>query len=274
VNVIGTESLIIKQIPGNSSMRMVTGTDILNDFPKHVHDDCIAGLITAGKRNMKIAGSNYTLSSGDIFIINSGEPHSLQASGGKPHSYRVLIIPHDILETVAADIYGSGLNLVFSNFIKKDCDSVRRFNELINVLDDPDSILESGSVLFSFLEYLVRYHSTCGFPAEGNKFSISAKPAKEYIDNNFREQISLDELSDLTGVSPFHLNRIFTEETGMSPHAYQIHRRIEFSKRLLLEGFSIAYVSAESGFADQSHYTRFFKRITGTTPGRFVMYNR
>jgi len=274
VNVIGSESLIIKQVPGISNMRMVIGVDILNDFPKHVHDDCIAGLITAGKRNMTIAGSNYTLSAGDIFIINSGEPHSLQASGGEPHSYRVLIIPDDILITVAADIFGNRLNLAFSNCIKNDPDSVRRFNELINILEDPDSILESGSVLFSFLEYLVRYHSTRGFPAEGSKSSISVRLAKEYIDKNFREQISLDDLSDLAGASPFHLNRSFTEETGMSPHAYQIHRRIEFSKRLLLEGLSIAYVSAESGFTDQSHYSRFFKKITGTTPGRFITYNR
>lgn len=274
MNVIGAESLIIKQIPGISSMRMVTGVDILNDFPKHIHDECIAGLITDGKRDMTIAGNFYAFSAGDIFIINSGEPHSLQAAGGEPHSYKVLIIPDDIIETVAADIYCNGLNLAFSNCIKNDPDSVRRFNELINILDDPDSLLESGSVLFSFLEYLARYHSARGFPSGENKSGISVKLAKEYIDKNFREQISLDDLSELTGVSPFHLNRIFTEETGMSPHAYQIKRRIEFSKRLLLEGLSIAYVSAESGFTDQSHYTRFFKKITGTTPGRFVLYNR
>lgn len=274
MNVIGKEALIIKQIPGISSLRLVTGVDILNDFPKHVHHDYVAGVITAGKRCMTIAGSSYDLSAGDIFIINSGEPHSLQSSGGEPHSYKVLIIPDDILKEVAVDIYGSSLNLVFSNCIKNDQDSFLRTNDLLNILDDPDSLLESESVLFSFLEFLVRYHSVRGFPAEWNKLNNNVKLAAEYINENFREQITLDDLSCVTGVSPFHLNRIFTEETGISPHAYQIHRRIEFSKRILLEGFSIAYVSAESGFTDQSHYTRFFKKITGTTPGRFVMYNR
>lgn len=274
MEVIGKEALIIKQIPGISSLRMVTGVDIFNDFPKHVHNDCIAGVITAGIRNMTIAGSYYTLSAGDIFIINSGEPHSLQSSEKEPHSYKVLIIPDDILNIAAADIYGSSFNLSFLNCIKNDQDSFSRFNELFNILDDPDSLFESESVLFSFLEFLVRYHSTGGFPAKENKFSNSVKLATEYINENYREQITLDDLSDLTGVSSFHLNRVFTEEAGMSPHAYQIHRRIEFSKKLLLEGYSISYVSVESGFTDQSHYTRFFKKITGTTPGRFILYNR
>ncbi len=273
MNVIGKEALIIKQIPGISSLRLVTGVDILNDFPKHVHNDCIAGIITAGKRNMTITGSYHSLSAGDIFIINSGEPHSLQSSEGEPHSYRVLIIPDYILKEVAADIYGSSFNIVFTNCIKNDQDSFLRLNELLNILDDPDSLFESESVLFSFLEFLVRYHSVRGFPAEENKRNNSVKLAAEYINENFRDHITLDDLSGVTGVSPFHLNRTFTEETGISPHAYQIQRRIEFSKRLLLEGFSISYVSAESGFTDQSHYTRFFKKITGTTPGRFVMYN-
>jgi len=274
VNAIGNEALIIKEIPGIRNLRIVTGVDILNDFPRHVHHDSVAGVIIAGKRKMIISGSDYVMSAGDIFIINSGEPHSLLSPGGEPHSYKVLIIPDDILKTVAADIYCNGFNLAFSNCIKNDPDSFRRIIELFDVLDDADSLLESESVLFSFLEFLVRYHSASGFPADENKFSISVRLAKEYINNNFREQISLGDLSDLTGVSPFHLNRIFTEETGISPHAYQIHRRIEFSKRLLLDGLSIAYVSAESGFSDQSHYTRFFKRITGTTPGRFILYNR
>lgn len=271
--VIAKESLVIRNIPGFNNLRIVTGTDILNDFPKHVHRDCAAGIITAGKRNITIADSNYTLLPGDIFIINPGEPHALQSSGGEPHSYMVLIIPDEILRMVASEIYGCGYNLHFDNCINGDRESARRFTELFNVLNDPDSLLESGSVLFSFLEFLVRYHSTCSFNADDKQSVNSVKLAEEYINENFREQITLDGLSEIAGVSPFHLNRTFTAVTGVSPHSYQIHRRIEFSKRLLIEGYSIAYVSAESGFTDQSHYTRFFKKITGTTPGRFVLYN-
>jgi AraC-like DNA-binding protein len=186
----------------------------------------------------------------------------------------VLIIPDDILRMVASEIYGGDYELHFNNCINQDSESARRFNELFSVLNDPDSLLESGSALFSFLEFLVRYHSTCSFPTNDKQSAGIVKIAEEYINQNFREQITLEDLSEIAGVSPFHLNRTFTAVTGISPHSYQIHRRIEFSKRLLIEGNSIAYVSAESGFTDQSHYTRFFKKITGTTPGRFLLFNR
>jgi len=56
----------------------------------------------------------------------------------------------------------------------------------------------------------------------------------------------------------------------MPPHAYQVRIRVEAARRMLLSGFAIATVAAELGFADQSHFTRHFRRVMGITPAQYV----
>ena len=55
----------------------------------------------------------------------------------------------------------------------------------------------------------------------------------------------------------------------MTPHAYQVNCRIEFSRAQLRKGVPIAAVAAEAGFADQAHLQRTFKRIVAATPGQY-----
>jgi AraC-like DNA-binding protein len=80
----------------------------------------------------------------------------------------------------------------------------------------------------------------------------------------------LRQLADLTGASTFHLLRLFKQEVGLPPAAYQIHLKVAAAKRLLRLGGSIADAAAELGFVDQSHLTRHFRKIVGTTPGRYA----
>jgi len=251
----------------------VTGTGIINDFPRHLHDDLCAGIVTSGERSMDIAGSFCSFSAGDLYIINPGEPHSINSACHNPHSYVAVIIPGNIIREVASDVYGNAAALRFSNCITGDSELSARFIEFADIIGDSDSLFEAESALFSFLEYLVRYHSAHGLPDYSDHLNRYIKKVKSYIDENYKEEITLGDLSDAAGVSPFHLSRLFSAETGISLHSYLLHKRIECSKALLLAGYSIAFVSSESGFSDQSHYTKLFKKITGTTPGRYKKFN-
>lgn len=56
----------------------------------------------------------------------------------------------------------------------------------------------------------------------------------------------------------------------MPPHAYQINVRLDRAKDLLLRGWPISEVAREAGFYDQSHFTRYFKRLVGVTPGSYA----
>ena len=90
---------------------------------------------------------------------------------------------------------------------------------------------------------------------------------RDYIEHNLGEAISLEDLARVAGVSRFHFARQFRACTGESPMGYLLRTRVERGKTLLRDSRArIADVSAELGFADQSHFTRTFWRVVGMPP--------
>jgi AraC family transcriptional regulator len=96
--------------------------------------------------------------------------------------------------------------------------------------------------------------------------------ALSFIHANYARELSLADLAEAVHLSPFHLTRVFKQSLGVSPHQYLIQVRVNSARGLLSAGSgqrSLAEVATAVGFADQSHFTRHFKRATGTTPGQF-----
>jgi AraC-like DNA-binding protein len=71
-------------------------------------------------------------------------------------------------------------------------------------------------------------------------------------------------------MSKCHLVHLFHKELGLPPHAYQIQLRVAHARRLVASGTPLAEVASLTGFADQSHLTRLFKRIVGVPPGQYA----
>ncbi|GAU68743.1 putative AraC family transcriptional regulator [Streptomyces sp. NBRC 110611] len=93
---------------------------------------------------------------------------------------------------------------------------------------------------------------------------------RDLLDAKFVEGVSLQEASETLHVHPAHLVRVFSREFDMGPHQYLTSRRIDLARRLLLGGMSPRLVAAATGFYDQSHFNRHFKRTLGTSPGRYA----
>jgi len=92
----------------------------------------------------------------------------------------------------------------------------------------------------------------------------------EYIEANLDVNMRLNMLAEQVGVSAFHFSRLFKQSTGSSPHQYLLRRRLDRAKTLLRQPqISLAEVSASTGFADQSHFTKVFRQFVGVTPSEF-----
>ncbi|MCO6510642.1 MAG: helix-turn-helix transcriptional regulator [Aridibacter famidurans] len=92
----------------------------------------------------------------------------------------------------------------------------------------------------------------------------------EKLDAEFRESPSSSELAVEAGVHPVHLAAVFRRFKGETVGEYVQARRIEFACALLQEKeMPLADIAVDSGFSDQSHFTRVFRRFTGMTPGSF-----
>jgi AraC family transcriptional regulator len=113
-------------------------------------------------------------------------------------------------------------------------------------------------------------------PAEGGArngaHSRAVSDALEFIHANYARELSLGDIAGAAHLSPFHLARLFKQSLGVSPHQYLIQVRVNNARWLLSAGSgerSLAEVASAVGFADQSHLTRHFKRVTGLTPRQF-----
>ena len=86
----------------------------------------------------------------------------------------------------------------------------------------------------------------------------------------FRRHITMDELGREAGVHPVHVSRVFRRHLGLGIGDYVHRLRIREACERLLDGeMSLADLSAELGFSDQSHFSRAFRNVTGTTPAAF-----
>jgi AraC-like DNA-binding protein len=93
---------------------------------------------------------------------------------------------------------------------------------------------------------------------------------REYIEEHLVENIELETLAEVAGLSKWHFARAFKQSVGTPPHCYLIQRRLERAKGLLAEtDLSLAHIALKSGFSDQSHFSRRFRMFIGVTPRSF-----
>ena len=90
----------------------------------------------------------------------------------------------------------------------------------------------------------------------------------EYIESHLEHKIGLEALANMAGLSTYHFARAFHQSVGMPPHGYLLSRRLERAERMLRETrLPLAEIAAATGFSDQSHLARHFRRRTGMPPG-------
>ncbi len=93
---------------------------------------------------------------------------------------------------------------------------------------------------------------------------------RDALHERFADEVPLEQLASLAGMSKCHLVHLFHKEIGLPPHAYQIQRRVARARVLVAAGVPLAEVATMTGFADQSHLTRLFKRVVGMPPGQYA----
>ncbi len=104
--------------------------------------------------------------------------------------------------------------------------------------------------------------------------SLAHRRLIDYIEAQLSQSLSLSALASVAGVGERHFLRAFRASVGESPHQYVLRRRVIRARALIDSGVSLAHVTQECGFTDQSQLTRVFVRHTGVTPGRYRIMTR
>lgn len=140
----------------------------------------------------------------------------------------------------------------------------------------PGGKMLAETLAFALGVHVLRHHSNlepAAISAPSPRGALDARRLRrvtEFIDANLSEELTVEALADQACLSPFHFARAFKAATGTAPHRYLTDRRIRRARALIAEGrLPLADIAEICGFSSQPHFTYWFKRITGTTPGAY-----
>ncbi len=240
-------------------------------YPRHSHDYGVVALVERGAASCWYRGAQHTASSGQVFVMNAGEPHTGDPVLADGYVYRVLYPRLDYLEQVAREI-GTGAGAVFlKGTVLDDCVLRSLLSKFHACLAEHAPAAACESALLNALGWLITRHTEPNVVARKvGRERPAVKLAKDLMETHFDEDISISRLAKLCSLSPFYFARTFESETGLPPHAYLESVRIRRVREFLDRGDTVVSAALSAGFVDQSHLTHRFKRILGITPGQYV----
>lgn len=131
----------------------------------------------------------------------------------------------------------------------------------------------ADSMATALSAHLLRHYSTCSHHFQDYEDGLSKqklRQAIEYIQAHLSEDISLSDIANELGMSQYYFCRLFKRSTGVSPHQYLIQQRVEQAKRLLKQTErTVTAIALDCGFANQSHFAKYFRQYTGMNPNQF-----
>lgn len=208
----------------------------------------------------------------DIIIV----PAQIEASArwNRSHSYLALCLEPMALTQKIADLTREYSVELFPQFALADSLIRSIVLALQQELSNPGfgGQLYLDSLLMTLCTHLTRHYSIQKLTqtVASNLSPTTLNLVREYVEAHLAEDLSLAQLAAIAKVSPNYFASQFKQSMGITPHQYVIQQRISKAKQLIIvRKGTISEIANSVGFADQSHFTRHFKRLIGTTPKKF-----
>ncbi len=260
----------------------VAGVDLLrakyftHRYGRHAHETYTFGLIEAGVEEFDYGGTLLRAGPGAVALLNPEVVHTGQAATPAGWTYRVLYPEVGVVTHVAEQLGWRRGTPRFPQTVLYDARSAALMRSAHRAAEHGDQ-LASSSLLNAALAGLLRAHAATGLApvpetsgaARARRAPAAVQAVCELLHDRLAEPPSLAELAAITGLSQFALLRAFRTQTGLPPHAYLNQLRVRRARSLLDDGLPPGEVAALTGFADQAHLTRHFKRVVGVPPGAY-----
>jgi AraC-like DNA-binding protein len=236
-------------------------------YDRHSHDAYSFGVTERGVQAFRCRGGTRASAAGMVMAFNPDDPHDGHAAGSDGFTYAMLHLGTDLVADILADARGSHAGLpLFTEPVVDDGLLAGRLQRLNTLLLDGATRLEAQELVMGAVLAMVERHATQPVAAPTPWRSGAPSRVRDLLHDGFAEDLSADDLAGAVGLSRFQLYRQFRERYGVPPSAYLRQVRLREARRRLAAGAAIAEAAFATGFADQSHLTRWFRRTYGITP--------
>lgn len=244
-----------------------------NDWNSIVHSHHCSEVfyVLDGIGQFQIEDQLYTVQANDLIVVNPNVLHTELSLDANPFTYIVLGI--EGLELLPDPTGHRHTNFYISNFMNSREKILFYLNQMLE-----ESELKDGGyeiIVHNLLGILIQFlnrqpnFSSALIPVR-KKTSRLCHTIRKYIDNHYKENLTLERLAQVVHTSKFHISHLYTEEYGISPINYMIEKRIHEACDLLTTGdYALSQISDMLGFSSQSYFSQAFKKQIGCSPNQY-----
>ncbi|HEU4779486.1 MAG TPA: AraC family transcriptional regulator [Steroidobacteraceae bacterium] len=255
---------------GLSGVTLFRAEQFQQRFARHTHDEYALGVITSGVLGFDYRGAHHLAGRGEINVVVPGEVHTGQPERGDHWSYRMFYLAPALVADIAQQSGRGRGQPFFPAGVIRDENLAATVIQLHHDLDAQRiGALEAESRLIALMTTWMLHHGEKPRSPKAGAHGLNVARVRELLDDCGSDNPALGTLARLVNLSPYQLLRAFMRQYGLPPHAWLIQRRVREARGMIERGVPVAEAAASSGFADQSHLNRHFKRILGFTPGRY-----
>ena len=246
-------------------------------IPEHEHPIHMLNLQRSGQTRCEWTTEGRTRKAehgpGNLYILPAGTRDRFTRSALTSH-LTLVMTPDFLARALEETAHLADVELI-PNWYLRDAHIASLMLALHADLEDssPAGPLYGESIGVALAHYLIRRHSVRAprqLEHKGEMPTVRLNRVIDFMQQNYARETRLEELAHLAGMSPHYFCELFKKSTGLSPYQYSLRCRIDRAKVFLRSPeHSVSRVASATGFADQSHFTKVFRRIVGVTPTRF-----
>lgn len=242
---------------------------VMLKFPNHFHEYYVIGFIEAGQRHLSCRNKEYNIGAGDMILFNPLDNHTCEQTDGKSLDYRCINIKQEIMRKTVMEITGSDYLPRFTEPVAYRCEYVGLLRELHQMIMEEREDFEKEEIFYFLVKQLIEKFAEPESYREPEILDEEIEAVCGYLEQSYAEHISLDGLAGMANRNKYSLLRAFTRIKGITPYRYLETVRVNQAKKLLEKGMEPVEAAMQTGFTDQSHFSKFFKEFIGLTPGQY-----
>lgn len=233
----------------------------------HSHNFAELFLILGGRGSFLVNGMEYPVSPNDLVILNPHAEHTEISSDHAPLEYMVLGVRG------IRFVNEEDGKMPFIIQMPQAAERIRRYVELLLTearRKHPGYGAICGNLLNVILLHILGIKNVDIAPAAAERIRPECAALKSYIDDNFSQPLTLEDLAKAAHHNKYYVAHGFKKTFGISPMRYLARRRVEEAEFLLREtDYPIARISSMVGFSSMSVFSQTFKRITNHSPNAY-----
>ncbi len=256
---------------GNSGIDTLSARYVRQRFAPHAHAEYLFGVIEAGCHAVKCKGIETRAAAGTLVTMNPGDVHSGGSFDETGWLQHMVYVEESVMNAFVEDFFDRTMRKfpVLHETFHQSGAFASSFLETYRVLRYSSEPLAAQSGVLRLIEDVLTRFAGAESPM-ARSAPRAVRRMTDFIEAHLGSSITLDTLAAAGGLRRRHTIELFRQTYGVPPHRYLIGARIGAVKRRLRSGETPAHAASACGFADQSHMTRHFRSIVGTTPARFA----